>query len=107
MGTLVLSLFVFWFLTVFVTQDHKIDLLTGAVWSFVALASASIVVHLLRIAHIFEQDTLVLLAIAAAVQGLILGYALRFRFYISQGRQIATILGLYYAVFLVLGFVAG
>lgn len=106
MVMLIASLVLFWFITVFVVQDHNLDILTGVLWSIIAFASATIVVHLLRLAHIFEEDPLLLLLVAAAVQGLVLLYALRFRFYVTRASQIATILGLYYATFIVLGLVS-
>ena len=103
---LVLSLTVFWFLTVIITQDHRISFKDAFIWSLISIGVASIVIIILARFAILK-DPLAILGIGALIQGVGLWYALRFRFYVTDSKQIVLILGSYFGVFIILGFVLG
>ncbi|MCB2199893.1 hypothetical protein KQI63_10830 [bacterium] len=104
MAQLLLSIVLFWFLTVYVTQDIKIDLYTAGVWTFLSIAFAVLVVWVLP-TMFPDVPPVVVVVVTILAQMSILGIALRYRFYVTKSRDLITILGGFFIGSLIIGFV--
>ena len=104
MVQLLLSIVLFWFLTVYVTQDIKIDLFTAGVWTFLSFAVAMLVMY--TVGAMFPGAAPVIVVVATILaQMAILGIALRYRFYVTKSRDLVIILAGFFIGSLVIGFV--
>ena len=106
MVQMLLSIVLFWFLTIFITQDHKIDLLTAGIWTVLAAAIPTLILTLSYYVFHTEQEIL-LLVLALLVQSAVLTFALRYRFYVTNGKQLATILVSYFIGSVLIGLLLG
>lgn len=104
MAQLLLSIVLFWFLTSYVTQDIKIDLYTAGVWTALSIAFAVLVMWVMTTMFPGISPVVVVVSTITA-QMVILGIALRYRFYVTKSRDLITVLAGFFIGSLLIGLV--
>jgi hypothetical protein len=90
------SLAIFWFITVVVSQDHRTDYITILLWGFIAVGLSEIISYLPNMFDV-SVNFYVFYWIRAVTQLIVLGYALYFRLDIGY-KKTSLILAIYFTL---------
>ena len=100
----IISIILFWLITIYVIQDHKIELLTAIIWTVLASVSGSLVGVILE-ATVPTMNIYLFAALIMLTHALVLFFYLRFRIYVTSIKQIAQVLGTFYVSGIVLSLI--